>query len=271
MEGIVAGSLAVVLGFLMLQLMSSSLTAHRKGQLNRSAQAGTRSLLSLLVSELRSASVPPLPSPAVTTPVYWPGVWGEEFEGATLGGDFYPRETLSEPDIDRANNRLLYIRAAENNGTDLDPLAAYAFTELIITEGRPAALERRLHRLSDGGLLKVENVRGADSATRRAWLLDAPALEALVATPQPDILFDAGTASRIAFRVSHSRYEPAGDPGRTRNPELYDPGNFRIEVAVAHGPRVETAMQEVWLKNEEWESCRTETTELRIPSVRSSR
>lgn len=270
-EGVIAGALAVVIGFLLLQLVQSSLAAHRKGQLNRSSQAGARSLLSLLVSELRSASVPPLPSPAVTTPIYWPGVWGAEFEGENLG-PLYPRETVGgEPEFDRASNRMLYVRAADNDGSNLDPLASYALAELIVPEGRPAALERRLHALTGSDILRVGDVRGADGAPRRAWLLNAPVLEALVAPAQPDIVFDAGSDSRIAIRVSHPSYEPPGDPGRTRNPELFDPGSFRIEVAVAHGARVSTAMHDVWIRNEEWESCRTETTELRIPSVRSSR
>ena len=269
-EGVVAGSLAVVIGFLLLQLVQSSLAAHRKGQLNRSSQAGARSLLSILVSELRSASVPPLPSPAVTTPIYWPGVWGGEFEGDSLGS-FYPRETVGDPEFDQSSNRLLYVRAADNDVSNLDPLAGYALAEMIVPEGRPAALERRLHVLTGSEVLRVGEVRGADGAVRRAWLLNAPILEALTAPVQPDIVFDAGADSRIAIRVSHPRYEPSGDPGRTRNPELFDPGSFRIEVAVAHGARVSTAVSEVWLRNEEWESCRTETTELRIPSVRSSR
>ncbi len=269
-EGIVAGALAVILGLILLHFIRASLAAHRKGQLSRTAQAGTRELIAFLVSELRSSSVPPL-TPAVSSPVYWPGVWGPDFEGASLG-PYYPREvTADDPQRDESHHRLLYVRTAEGNSSAVDPLTGYALTELLVTETIPGAVERRVHRMSGNGFLKTTSVTGADSLTRSGWVLDSAAFLAAPAPTQPDLVFDAGPDSRVSFRVSHPRYEPPSDPGRTRNPELYDPGTFRLEVVVAYGPRRPKAFETTWPQDEDWDVRRTEITEIRIPSVRSSR
>lgn len=269
LEGVVAAALAVVLGLVLLHFIRTSLAAHRKGQLSRAAQAGTRELVAFLVSELRSSSVPPL-TPAVSSPVYWPGVWGPDSEGAELGS-YYPREITSEPERDESSHRMLYVRTAEGNSFGADPLDGYALTELLVTEARPGAVERRVHKMAGSGLLKTIPVKGADSLTRPGWVLDSAAFLALPAPARPDLVFDAGPDSRVGFRVSHPRYEPPSDPGRTRNPELYDPGTFRFEVVVAYGPRQSAAFETAWPKDEDWNVRRTETTEIRIPSVRSSR
>jgi hypothetical protein len=272
-EAIIAAALAVVLGFLMLQFIKSSLGAHRKGQLGRTAQAGTRNLVGLLVSELRSASVPPLTSPVTDTPVFWPGVWGPTQESASLGA-FYPREELDEAGKKRdlATNRLFYVRAADNSdSTNMDPLAHYALVELLVPDTAPGRIERRVHPLTGlPQLLQAATVQGADNTNHQGWVLDGATVAALPAPTAPDVLFDGGPDSRVAFRVSHLQFEPPSDPGRTRYPEIYDPGVFRIEVAVAFDPELSSAVNQPWPAADQWEVLRNETTELRIPSVRSN-
>lgn len=271
-EGLVAAALAVVLGVLVWQFISSSLGAHRKGQLSRSAQAGTRDMLGLLVGELRSASIPPLTSPSSNSPVFWPGVWGGSQEEGELGS-FYPRdeETVGETAMDRVTNRLFYVRAADNpDESELDPLARFALVELLVTPENPGCLERRVHRLHSGAsLLHRQSVTGADGTARQGWVLDTTALSSLAAPERADIVYDAGPDSRVAFRVSHPVFEPPSDPGRTRNPELFDPGVFRIEVAVAYDPQISSAVEQPWPEVEQWHTLRSESTELRIPTVRS--
>jgi hypothetical protein len=273
MEGLVAGALAVVLGFLVLQFINSSLGAHRRGQLTRTAQAGTRTLVGLLVGELRSASVPPLSSPTTSSPVFFPGVWGGSQEPGSLS-PFYAREEVADGDKkrDQVTNRLFYVRAAENSdSTNLDPLAQYALVELLVPESNPGVIERRVHKLAGlPSLLTTGSVQGADNASHTGWMLDLTAIAALPEPSAPDILFDAGTDSRVAFRVSHLEYDPPSDPGRTRNPEIFDPGTFRIEVAVAFEPQLSSAVNQPWPSQDQWEVLRTETTELLIPAVRSN-
>lgn len=268
-EGLVAGALAVVMGFLLLNFIRTSLGAHRKGQLSRTAQAGARDMLALVVGELRSSAVPPL-SPAVSSSVFWPGVWGPESEGENLGPE-YPREVSGDPEHDEASHRLVYVRTGQASESDTDLLAGYALTELLVPSSRKGALERRVHKLSGGGLLVTTEVTGADSRQRTGWMLDSGVFTALPAPAQPDLVFDAGPDSRVGFRVSHVRYAPLADPGRSRTPELYDPGIFRVEVVVALGPHGPTALDSEWPKDEDWDVCRSEATEIRIPAVRSSR
>lgn len=273
-EALVAGLLALVLGVLIWQFISSSLGAHRKSTLSRMAQSGTRDLIGLMVGELRSASIPPLISPSATTPVFWPGVWGGEQEGE-LTNAFYPREELAEGDSrrDQVSNRLFYVRVAENpSETDLDPLARYALVELLVPRERPGTVERRVHALSGAvdPLLVRSSVTGADSGARQSWMLATEVAEASEAPETPDVVFDAGPDSRVAFRVSHLEWDPASDPGRTRNPEIFDPGVFRVEVSVAYDPQLSAAVDRPWPTPEQWDTLRTETTELRIPSVRTN-
>lgn len=269
MEGIVAGALAVVLGLVILGIVRSSLQAHRKGQLGRTAQAGARDLLATVVSELRSSAVPPL-TPAVSTSVFWPGVWGPEVEGASLG-EGYQRELAGDPEQDQSYHRLLYVRTASNEVTEVDPLANYVLTELLVPESRPGAVERRIHKLVGSGLLKTLPITGADSLSRPRWLLDSAVLLATPESEFPDLIFDAGPDSRVGIRVSHALYKPLADPGRTRNPELYDPGAFRVEVVIAMGAKTLTAVESLWPKDEDWTVCRKDTTQIQIPAVRSSR
>ncbi len=273
-EGLVAGLLALVLGVLIWKFIASSLGAHRKSTLSRSAQSGTRELIGLLVGELRSAAVPPLVSPSVSTPVFWPGVWGRAQEGEGLG-DFFPREETVEGESrwDLSSNRVLYVRVVDNpSETTLDPLARYALVELLVPEERPGTVERRVHTLTDLGrqLLQVQSVQGADSATRRSWLLSPETLLGAEAPETPDTVFDAGPDSRVAFRISHRDWTPPSDPGRTRNPEIFDPAVFRVEVVVAYEPQLSTAVNVPWPVPEQWDTLRQETTELRIPSVRGN-
>lgn len=270
-EGLVAAGLTVVLGVLVWQFIASSLGAHHKGQLSRSAQAGTREMMAILAGELRSASVPPLTSPAASSPVFWPGAWGAQ-ESGDLGA-FYPRLEVSveDIDVDQATNRLVYVRsAASSDDSNLDPLARYALIELLVPETDPGRLERRVHRLaSNHPLLKKETLTGADGAARPVWVLDTTVLAAVTPPDPPDVVYDAGPDSRVAFRVSHALFSPASDPGRTRNPELFEPAVFRIEVAVGYAPTTASASGEPWPLLEQWHTLRSETTELRIPSVRS--
>jgi hypothetical protein len=270
-EGIVALGLTVVMGVLIWQFISYSLGAHRKGQLSRTAQAGTRDLISLLVGELRSASVPPLTSPGVSSPVFWPGAWGPEEEASALG-EFYPREevVLEGQEYDQATNRLLLVRTVENpDESDLDPLARYALVELLVPEQNPGRIERRVHNLKGLALLHRVSAQGADDAAHDTWALNSAALAGMESPSTPDIVYDAGSDSRVAFRISHVRWRPPSDPGRTRNPEPFDPGVFRIEVAVAYDPELSSAVNLPWPIQEQWNTVRSEVTELRIPSVRS--
>lgn len=268
-EGLVAGALAVVLGFLLLNFIRTSLAAHRKGQLSRTAGAGARDMLALVVGELRSSAVPPL-SPAVSSSVFWPGVWGPEAEGTSLGPD-YPRAAKVDPERDEALHRLVYVRTGQVSETETDLLAGYALTELLVPSHRKGALERRVHKLSGSGLLVTSEVTGADSRQRTGWMLEDSLLTSIPAPAQPDLVFDAGPDSRVGIRVSHLRYAPLADPGRSRTPELYDPATFRVEVVVALGAQAPAAFDSEWPKDEEWNVCRSEATEIRIPAVRSSR
>lgn len=272
-EALVALFLTVVMGVLIWKFIASSLGAHRKGQLTRSAQAGCRDTISLLVGELRSTSIPPLASPTVTSPVFWPGPWGATQEGTELGGAFYPREESSADGQQRdiSTNRLLYVRTIDNaDSADLDPLAPYALVELLVPESSPGKIERRVHPLKGTNLVAVKSVQGADGGPHQAWGIDTVALLALTPPTTPDCVYDAGPDSRVAFRVSHLSFEPANDPGRTRHPEPFDPGTFRIEVAVAYDPQLSSAVNVPWPAQEQWNTLRNETTELRIPSVRSN-
>ena len=116
-EAIIATTLALVLGLLMVKLLSSGLGAHSKGAESRDAQAGVRSVVALLVAELRSSTAPPLAEPLVITPVFWPSVWGASQEQANAG-TFYPRETEDLPGgelkEDFATNRVVYFRTRED-------------------------------------------------------------------------------------------------------------------------------------------------------------
>ncbi len=276
-EAIIASALAVVLGFLMLQFISSTFGAHRKGTLSRSAQSGTRALLAIFVSELRSASVPPLPSPSATSPVFWPGVWGREAEGGPAAESFYPRLEVSDSGAglprDTATNRLFYVRSAQlgdPTGASLDPLQGYALVELLVPQDRPGVLERRLHPMAGVTNLgfSVKNVKGADGLQRPAWVLDLDALSGADEPASPDILYDAGTDAQIGFRVSHLQFAPPSDPGRTRNPEIFDPAVFRIEVVVALDAQKPEHPLQAWPEKAHWDTHRTEETEVKIPSVR---
>ncbi len=218
-ETVVATVLALFLGVLMVKLLSSGLGAHSKGTESRDAQAGVRSLISILVSELRSSSVPPLAEPGVVSPVFWPGVWGalQESPGES---EFYPRallegsDTVAETDI--STNRVIYVRTHEGAvSSEAGPLAGFLLVELFVPQDRPWLVERRFHRLD--GL-----------------------------------------------------FEPVSDPGRTRFPELFEPGVFRISVAVAVKARAESEGQKAWPEAEDWSTMREESTEIRIPAVRQS-
>ena len=272
-EALVAMALTVVLGVLIWQFIASSLGAHRKGQLSRSAQAGCREMVSLMVGELRSASIPSLSTAVPSTPVFWPGVWGATQENGSLGA-FYPRaeSTVDGNLMDQVTNRLFYVRAAENvDDTNLDPLARYALVELLVPESNPGTIERRLHSLQGASsLLQLQTMQGADNAPHQGWLLDTTAVSNLAPPTTPDIIYDAGPDSRIAFRVSHLQFQPASDPGRTRFPEPFDPGVFRVEVAVAYDPQLSSAVNQPWPAPEQWSTLRSEVTELRIPSVRTN-
>lgn len=259
----------------MVKLLSSGLGAHSKGTESRDAQAGVRSLISILVSELRSSSVPPLAEPGVVSPVFWPGVWGalQESPGES---EFYPRallegsDTVAETDI--STNRVIYVRTHEGAvSSEAGPLAGFLLVELFVPQDRPWLVERRFHRL-DGlhSPLKRERVKGADGQERDAWLFDVASLENLSSGQDRDILFDAGPQARVAFKVSHAAFEPVSDPGRTRFPELFEPGVFRISVAVAVKARAESEGQKAWPEAEDWSTMREESTEIRIPAVRQS-
>lgn len=274
-ETIVAIVLALLLGILMLKLLISGLGAHSKGAESRDAQAGVRNLVSLLVAELRSSSVPPLAEPLVISPVFLPGVWGGDQEPAGVS-EFYPRAQVGDASTpegtDEVTNRVVYVRTKENLGaSDQGPLDPFVLVELFVPQERPWLVERRFHKL-DGldSLMKKERVQGADGQEREAWVLDLPALEALETEGPSDILFDAGPEARVAFRVSHAVFQPVSDPGRTRYPELFEPGVFRLAVAVAIRPKSESATQKPWPDVKDWSTMREESTEIRIPVVRQS-
>lgn len=267
--------LALFLGVLTVKLLSSGLGAHSKGAESRDAQAGVRSLISILVSELRSSSVPPLAEPLVISPVFWPGVWGADQESGA-GSEFYPRIQLGDAEApeetDLSTNRVIYVRIKDGaSDPGAGPLEPFLLVELFVPQDRPWLVERRLHRL-DGldSLLKREQVKGADGQERDAWIFDAAALENTSSGDEEDILFDAGPEARVAFKVSHAAFRPASDPGRTRFPELFEPGVFRLSVAVAIKPKSESATQKPWPEAEDWSTMREESTEIRIPAVRQS-
>lgn len=274
-EAIIATTLALVLGLLMVKLLTSGLGAHSKGAESRDAQAGVRNLVAILVAELRSSTAPPVASPLVVTPVFWPGVWGAEQELSTFG-DFYPREEQALPEssleVDSATNRVLYVRTREDIiDTETGPLAPFALVELFVPESRPNVVERRLHSLTGlNAFLKKNQVTGADGELRDAWLLDVGALAALPPSEQPEVVFDAGPDAKVSFRVSHRTFEPTGDPGRTRYPQQFDPGVFRVEVAVAVGAESSDAVDPPWPEKSQWSTLREEATELRIPAVRQN-
>lgn len=272
-EGIVAATLAVVLGVLMVKLIGSGLGAHRKGTESRDAEVGVRNVVGMLVAELRSAAVPPLSDPLVVTPVFWPGVWGADQESGT-SDEFYPRERqeVEEIEQDIATNRVVYVRMTEAEPEPGDgPLDRFAVVELVVPKETPNLIERRVHPLlALGGPLIRQKVTGAGGGVQDGWLLDLDYIQDYEEKENPDIIYDAGQDARVAFRVSHRTFEPASDPGRTRYPQLFDPGVFRVEVAVAIGADGEQAMTTAWPQGSDWSTLREETTELKIPSVRQN-
>lgn len=271
-EGLVASTLALLLGIVMVKMISSGLSAHRKGTETRDAQAGTRNVMGQLVAELRSAAVPPLTEPLVVTPIFWPGVWGAAQEQPSAD-PFYPREKqeVGELELDIATNRVVYVRMAESEPLPDDgPLDRFALVELLVPKDFPNQIERRVHPVTaqDGALIRAE-VEGADGVVRNGWILDLAFLDAQEAG-EPDIIFDAGKDARVTFRVGHRTFEPASDPGRTRYPQIFNPGVFRVDVAVAIGSNGTEAFTTAWPENEQWSTLREETTELKIPSVRQN-
>lgn len=273
-EALLGGALALFLGVVMVRLISSGLSTHSKGSQTRDAQAGVRNVVGLLVAELRSAAVPPLAEPLVVTPVFWPGVWGAAQE-ISPSDPFYLRETSAlEGDLeqDLASNRLVFVRASENvSETASSPLEQFALVELLVPKDRPNVIERRVHSLASlNAALEKGQVEGADGTQRSAWLLNLSTLDAVEASPNPDILYDAGTDARVAFRVSHRSFEPVSDPGRTRYPQLFDPGVFKVEVAVGIEANEGEAVPSSWPEPADWSTLREETTELRIPAVRQN-
>ncbi|MFA5507367.1 MAG: hypothetical protein WC314_00065 [Vulcanimicrobiota bacterium] len=272
-EALVAGFLALLLGLVMVRMLGSGLSAHRKGAQSRDAQAGARNVVNLVVAELRSAAVPPLSEPVVISPVFWPGVWGAEQEGASTDL-FYPREEQEAGEgleLDLATNRVIYVRMSESKVEPTGgPLDAFALVELLVPKDKPGTLERRIYPLvALGGALVQEQVEGADGAARDGWMVDLSLLEGQ-SPINSDIIYDAGKDARVSFRVGHRTFEPASDPGRTRYPQPFDPGVYRVDVAVAIGSNGEGALTSAWPRSEEWETLREETTELKIPSVRQN-
>ena len=273
-EALVAIGLALLLGVVMVRMISSGLSSHRKATESRDAQAGSRNVMGQLVAELRSAAVPPLSGPLVVTPVFWPGVWGADQEPATTD-PFYPREeqTLAGEDLelDVATNRVVYVRMAESDPQPDDgPLDRFALVELLVPKEFPHTIERRIHPVSiQGGALTRTQVQGADGVVRDGWTLDPGYLDAQQPT-NPDIIFDAGKDARVTFRVGHRTFEPASDPGRTRYPQIFSPGVFRVDVAVAIGSNGPEAFTTAWPDVGRWSTLREETTELKIPSVRQN-
>lgn len=271
-EALVGGAIALALGVVMVRMLSAGLGTHGKAVQSRDAEAGVRNLLGQLVAELRSAAVPPLSDPATSTPVFWPGVWGAEQELANLG-PFYPREErLLDDGVegDTATNRLLYVRVSESVGESAaSPLDGFVLVELLVPEERPSVLERRIHSLNST-LLQRRTVTTASGSSQPGWVLDPAQLQSYSSPGEPDILYDAGPGSRVALRVSHRTFKPVSDPGRTRYPDLFDPGAFKLEVAVALQPKSEAAALEPWPDKTQWSTLREETTEIRIPAVRQN-
>lgn len=267
-EVIVAGALALVLGLVAADFIKSSIEAHRRARMERTAQAGVRDVMGKIIAELRSSAMPPL-APVASSSVFWPGAWGPTAEG-TMGTN-YPRSVVVDGTLDRdqAADRLVYTRtAADADPSDPDPLAGYNFVEILVSPTQPSLLERRLHTVRDN--LSLGSVTGADGSPHSAWLLNAPGLAALAVPAQPDILFDAGRDARVGFRISHLKFEPMDDPNHIRNPELFDPAVYRIEVAVSFGARENMAWAPGLAVKEHWQVYRVESTELRIPAVRTN-
>ena len=272
-EALIGSAIALALGIVMVKMLSSGLSAQKKGTESRDAQVGLRNVMGTLSAELRSAAVPPLTDPRVITPVFWPGAWGATQEPA-VSDPFYLREEIELDEEgskrDLASNRLVYVRLSETDpGPAAGPLARFALVELLVPSERPSVIERRLHSLEMvGGLLSTQMVTGADGVSREAWVLD-PALLASQPTPeQPVILYDAGPNARVAFRVGHRTFEPASDPGRSRYPQIFDPGVFKVDVAI--GISRVSADTGAWPQLSEWSTLREETTEIRIPAVRQN-
>lgn len=271
LEILIACGLLVVLGVVMTNLIRSGLGAHTKGTEIRDAQSGARNVLSILVAELRSAVVPPLSDPSVSTPVFWPGAWGADSEFA-YDGELQQRVTLTAEEgseVDSATNRVLYVRSVDDETDPGDgPLAQFALVELIIPDEAPNTLERRVYPLAtNDGILKRKSAKGADGTTSNRWMVDNAALHAGSMSDR-EVLFDVGSTARLAFEVSHRSFEPVSDPGRTRFPELFDPGVFKIDVVVAVRPSESDAVLMPWPVKEQWTTHAQEKTELRIPGVR---
>ena len=143
--------------------------------------------------------------------------------------------------------------------------------ELFVPKDRPHQIERRIHALVGSTVpMLVRNVNGADRKSRRAWSFEPSPLDSERPVENPDVVFDSGSGTRVAFKVSHRTFRPQADPGRTRYPQLFDPGVFKVEVAVAIDKSDETVELHSWPSKENWETLREEMTELRIPSVRQN-
>lgn len=273
-ETLVAASLTVVLGLVMVKLLSSGLGAHSKGAQARDAQAGVRNVLSLLVAEVRSSAAPPLTEPSPVTPVFWPSVWGASQE-LSVPPD-YPREITDHSNgkdkIDAATNRLVYVRAREDDISGaVAPLDAYVLVELIVPQDQPNVIQRKIYSPAQlSNFLEVHDVEGAGGVKTPGWLLNIGALDTAEPNGIPEVVYDAGKDARVSFKVSHLTFTPAGDPGRTRYPQVYEPGVFRFEVAVAIQAETNNATIAPWPQKNEWSTIREESTEIRIPSVRQN-
>lgn len=273
-EALVATSLTLILGIVMMKLLSSGLGAHSKGSQSRDAQAGVRNVISLVVAELRSSAPLPLSDPSPVTPVFWPGVWGASQELTQLPN--YPRVTEAHSNgrdqSDSATNRLVYVRAREDNApAGQGPLAAYVLVELVVPVDRPSVIERRIHTLNDiNSPLLARNVDGANGDRTRGWLLDMGILDGATPAGGSEVVYDAGKDARVSFKVSHLTFNPSADPGRTRYPQLFEPGVFRLEVAIAVKAESANATTSPWPQTDEWSTIRQEATEIRIPSVRQN-
>ena len=269
-ELLVASVVALLLLGVMFGLLRQGIGAHEKGSQSRRCQAGVRRVMAILTAELRSSSTPPLSSPTADSPVFWPSVWGSQQEVSDFGR-FYPREQTpldNGDEWDRATNRFFFVRRSDDSPAPNDPLSSHVLVEFLVSESNPGALERRVHPLtSDQGFLIRQSIEGADGRPRQAWLLSSGDLPS--APDEPEVVFDAGPESQVAFRIAHQTHKPSGDPGRTRFPQLFEPGVFRIEVSVSMGKTQPEAVLLPWAKAEDWETYRTEDTEIRIPSVRA--
>ncbi len=274
-EVTVASLLAVVLGLLAVQLIASGLGAHRRGTEARSAQAGVRQLLSLLVSELRSASIPPLTSPVPLSPIFWPDTWGPDQANGSVGAH-YPRSIVGSEDSgeewDQSENKVVYVRGLAAPPEDsFSALSQSVLVVLSVPEERPGSLERRVFRLDQHpNLLVRRQVEGADGRTITAWQLEVSALDTLSQSEPGETIFDAGADTQVAFQVSHREFEPSSDPGRTRFPERFDPGLFRVQVGLALTARQREAALEPWPEKAAWQTHRVEETDVRLPSVRAN-